>query len=423
MARDQHDGDGHAEPGDEAGNDVEGLREGAGEGAGDGAEDQPDNDDSGDDGDGDGDNCADSSDSGGDDEHGVHATAPDARLTDLLRGDTSAAQSALAELRTRHRRAVLRYARLCTADEPAARQLTAQTFTMAVGETVRGLDPSGPWRHHLLILTGRVAASWAADERADRLAPGLTAHFGETDPATGPRLLAAFQSLPARVQGLVWYGLVEQEPEERTALFLGCTREDVTYESEPAFQALRHSVLTALLARSANPSCQDFRRLIEEAAHPENPRHSTDLQDHMAHCGHCAGGYRELAALRDTPRTALAEGLLAWRGTAYVMGGSAETRSRGGTATVTDARWRPSRRLALVAAALAVAAVPLLYLLASGGSEPAPAAAAHTPDRPPVATAPATASARPSASPSGTGKSPGPERTSSPSKSPSPTAT
>ncbi|MBA2806683.1 ricin-type beta-trefoil lectin domain protein [Streptomyces sp. KM273126] len=387
---------------------------------------------------------------GGGDEHGVHATTPDARLTDLLRGDTSTAQHALDELRARHRAVLLAYARRYTAGEPDARQLTEEVFRLAAGETVRGLDPKTPWRHHLLLLTHRVAASWATDDRAVHLAPGLLPRLGEPEPTTEPRLLAAFQALPTRVQGLVWYGVVDEEPDERTATFLGCTREDVTYGAEPAFQALRQSVLTSLLARSANPDCQDFRRLIEEAAHPENPRHSPDLQDHMAHCGHCAGAYQELTALRDTPRTALAEGLLAWDGTAYVLGGSARSRTAGASAGArtragTGARtgagttatgtasggtrwpsWLPSRRLTLASAALAVAAAPLLvYLLSPAGSDQRQAAAVQPSTRPTAETAPASLTPDPTPTPTAVSPTPTPTptRTSRPPKTPSPTPT
>ena len=216
---------------------------------------------------------------GGDDAgSGMYSTASDAQLTELLRADTPTAYPALRELRLRHRPAVLSYARLCTVGESAARQLTAQAFALAARDTARGIDPRGPWRHQLLLLAGRVAASWAAplDHRASRLDPGLLALLRETSGPDGPvpPMLDAFQSLPSRVQGLIWYGVVDEEPDARTTALLGAVPQDVTYGKQPAFQALRQACLKTRLARSGNPRCQDFRRLIEEAAHPENPRYS-----------------------------------------------------------------------------------------------------------------------------------------------------
>ncbi|WUC51726.1 RICIN domain-containing protein [Streptomyces sp. NBC_00554] len=367
---------------------------------------------------------------------GMYSTASDAQLTELLRADTPTAYPALRELRLRHRPAVLSYARLCTVGESAARQLTAQAFALAARDTARGIDPPGPWRHQLLLLAGRVAASWAAplDHRASRLDPGLLALLRRTSSPDGPvpPMLDAFQSLPSRVQGLIWYGVVDEVPDVRTTALLGAVPQDVAYGKQPAFQALRQACLKTRLARSGNPRCQDFRRLIEEAAHPENPRYSADLNAHMTHCAHCATAYEELGALRDTPRTALAEGLLPWGGAAYVMGHGGETVPARSPAS---SSWPPSRRFVLASAALGVAVAPLLlFLLTSGGSEPGQAASAvSTPAAPPPVTVTATVSVTPSPSvspspslspsPSRTTKSPSPRPTSTPSKTPKPSPT
>ncbi|WP_055490233.1 RICIN domain-containing protein [Streptomyces sp. TP-A0356] len=358
-------------------------------------------------------------------EGGMHSAVSDTRLTELLRTDTPTAYPALRELRTRHRPAVHTYARLCTVDETAARQLTAQAFALAARDTARGSDPHGPWRHQLLLLTGRVTAAWATDERVTRLDAALLTQLRSAgSEGSTPPMLAAFQALPIRVQGLVWYGLVEQEPAERTAGLLGLSPQDVTYGIEPAFQALRQSLLRTRLAASGNPRCQDFRRLIEESVRPDTPRYSADLHAHMAHCGHCATAYEELSQLRDAPRAALAEGLLPWGGTAYVMGDADESAAAG---TSRLPAWWPSRRLALAATAVGVALAPLLvYLLTSGGSGPARAASdVVTPKPQPVVTVTATVSLTPSPTPtpSPTTQSPSPTPTPPPSpttRSPSP---
>jgi len=353
---------------------------------------------------------------------GIFSTVSDARLTELLRADTSTAYPALRELRLRHRPAVLSYARLLTVGEHAARQLTAQAFALAARDTARGIDPPGPWRHQLLLLAGRVAASWAVDERGGRLDPGLLAHLRQAGPAGPvPPILDAFRALPTRVQGLVWYGVVDEEPDAGTATLLGVTPTDVTYGKGPAFQALRQACVKARLARSGNPRCQDFRRLIEEAAHPESPRYSADLQAHMAHCAHCEAAYEELVALRDSPRETLAEGLLPWDGTAYVLGRTDETRTSPEGAAGWG--WLPSRRVVLASAALGVAVAPLLLLLlTSGGSEPQSAGAVRTPQAPPPVTVTATVLLTPSPSPtpSRATKSPSSKHSSTPSPTPPP---
>ncbi|PWI15905.1 ricin-type beta-trefoil lectin domain protein [Streptomyces sp. Act143] len=355
----------------------------------------------------------------------VHADASDARLTGLLRTDTATAYAALLELRARHREPGLAYARLCTTSESAARQLAAQVFTTAARETARGTDPGVPWRHRLLLLTVRSASSWAADDRAAGLDPGLLLILNTSAPGgPPPPMLAAFRSLPARAQGLVWYRLVEREPETRTAVLLGLTREDVVYGTEPALQSLAQACPRFRLAASDDPDCADFRRLIEESVRPGTPRDSADLRAHMALCVHCTAAYEELSALRDNPRTALAEGLLPWAGTAYV---TRETAGERVGAPGSPRTWPRHRRVVLTSVALGVAVTPLVLLLMAQSSSPrGPQDTARTPAPvvpPPVTvTATATVSAAPTPSPTSRppSPSPSPSRTARPTPSPSP---
>ncbi|MEU6494595.1 RICIN domain-containing protein [Streptomyces sp. NPDC049097] len=362
----------------------------------------------------------------------VAAGPSDARLTGLLRADTATSYRALQELRSRHRRSVLAYARLCTTSEPAARQLAGQAFTLAARETARGIDPGVPWRHRLLLLTVRLALSWATDERAAGLDPGLLLVMNTAGPGGPvPPVLPAFQSLASRTQGLIWYCVVEREPADRTAGFLGLGPEDVRYGTEQALHAMGQACLRSRLAASDDPRCGDFRRLIEESVRPDNPRFSGDLHAHMVRCAHCTAAYEELTALRDAPRTALAEGLLPWGGTAYAEHGMSEplTHPRAARAT-----WPPGRRLALASAALGLALAPLLVFLLSPEDSPGrhtAGASVGTRPEPPAVTVTATvsvhppASPTPSPSPSATSKHPSPTRSSRPPKptpKPGPTA-
>lgn len=354
---------------------------------------------------------ADGSDDGvetGDTGGGPHADASDARLTELLRADTATVLPALRELRARHLPRVLAHARHCTAGEPAARRLAAQAFTLAARETARGAEPGVPVRLRLLLLTARLTAAWARDERSGGVDAGLLLVLNTAGPeGPVPPLLAAFRSLPTRVQGLVWYGIVEQEPEERTAGFLGLTRQDVVHGTPQALKALAQACLRARLAASEDPRCGDFRRLIEEAVRPDHPRASLDLHAHMARCDHCSAAFEEQSALRDHPRTAVAEGLLPWGGAAYVAQRPADPPPG---ARARPSAWPPSRRYALASAALGVALTPLLlFLLTSNDGTPRQrAAGAVTVPTPPVrVTVTATVSATPPApSPSATSRPP-----------------
>lgn len=367
-------------------------------------------------------------DDGRDSGPGAHAGASDARLTELLRADTATAYTALQELRARHHAPVLGYARLCTPNASMARQLAAQAFALAARQTARGVDPGLPWRHRLLLLTATSAGTWAMDERAAGLDAGLLLVLSTTGPSGPvPPMLTAFQTLSSRTQGLIWYGVVEREPVERTAALLGLTREDVRYGTAPALQQLARACLRTRLAASDAPDCPDFGRLIEESVRPDSPRDSADLHAHMAHCPHCTTAYEELSALRDAPRRVLAEGLLPWGGAAYLAGGAGEEETARPPAQRSwPERGRPSdrHRIVLVSAALGVALLPLVAFLAAqgGSSSQDPVGSVGTPVSVPPVTVTATVSATPStSSPS---PSPSPSRSSkspSPTKSPTPT--
>ncbi|MGW2722807.1 ricin-type beta-trefoil lectin domain protein [Streptomyces sp. NPDC001492] len=359
--------------------------------------------------------------SGGIPRNEVLAGASDARLTELLRTSAPTLYPALQELRARHQPSVLGYARLCTASESAARDLAAQAFTLAARQTARGTEPLVPLRLQLLLLTGQLAASWAAGERAGGLDPGLLLLLTTAGPDVPvPPMLTAFRSLPSRAQGLVWYGIVEQETEDGTAAFLGLTREDVGHETASALQAMGQACLRARLTASADPRCGNFGRLIEESVRPHSPRTSADLRAHMVHCAHCTTAYEELSALRDAPRTALAEGLLPWAGKAYV------TRPEAPRPKVRAdvSPWPPSRRLLLTSVAVGVALAPLLIFLLSQAASPSSppqeaAGSVGTPTIPAPVTVTVSAAPSPSPSPSASSKSPSPKRSSTPSKRPS----
>ncbi|MFJ9179494.1 ricin-type beta-trefoil lectin domain protein [Streptomyces sp. NPDC102360] len=399
---------------------------------------------------------------------GAHATAPDHRLVAQLRGDTPTAFQALGELRGRHRHALLAYARVCADDTDAARQLGAQAFARAAREVARGVEPRGSWRHHALLLVHRTAAEWAADERRARLAPGLLGALGSPDAHRAPALLAAFHTLPARTQTLLWHSVVDGDSDAATGIAVAAPARDVAQARSAALDALRGACLAARVARAQGTHCRGYGRLIEEATRacrggragsgsgawyvrsqggggrrrewglpcsseaeslgksstddnaasvrtrprepgptpttgpgPGRPRGTADLDAHLARCPSCTAAYLELTALRDDPRRALAEGLLPWGGTDYLLTEAPATAPPAAPAPApapptaaprrhrakppTRADRRPARRarrkdprhhtpvratpmgFALASAAVGVALVPLLILTLTEG--------------------------------------------------------
>ncbi|MFF5013410.1 ricin-type beta-trefoil lectin domain protein [Streptomyces sp. NPDC001165] len=353
--------------------------------------------------------------------------APDARIVELLRTASPTAYPALQELRRRHQAAVLAYARLCATGESTARRLAAEALATAARDMARGVEPTVPLRHHLLLVAARSAVSWARDERAAGLDPGLllVLNSGALPGLPTPPLLPAFQSLSSRIQGLLWYGVLEQEPPERTAALLGLGPSDVVYDTPQALKALAQACLRHRLAASDDPRCADFRRLIEEAVRPDAPRYSADLDAHTTHCPYCAAAIEDLTALRDTPGQALAEGLLPWRGTSYVQDTAATPPGpKSSPSRPVWPGWPPRRRYLLASAALGVALAPLLVFLLAPSDDPHGQPVAATPTPPPVTvTATVSVSPSPSPTPSRTAKSPSPTPTSHRPVTPSPSPT
>ncbi|MCX4515511.1 RICIN domain-containing protein [Streptomyces sp. NBC_01619] len=425
----------------------------------------------------------------------------DAELTERIRSGAPQAHPAVQELKRRHLPAVLAYARLCGRNQTAGTQLALQALRLASEEACRGIEPRGQWRHHLLTLVQRVGAAWAVSSRRDRLAPDFaswidetaqstataqttttaqstttatgaatgTATAGEPGPGsaaprrrpseassdTSSAMLAGFYRLPALTRGVVWYAVVDQEPDATVATCVGVRPDLVADLRAKAPESLRRAFLQAYLERG-DRKCLGYRRIIEAAARPGDRRHSGDLTLHLAECPRCTRLVAELTRMVDDPRPVFAEHLLGWRGAEYTtrlpvpgQAGTASARIPGpattsgtgppgprnrlgagvtgflggsrtwqGDATTADGARRPSRSAVLVAAAVAAATVTVVtgtvLVAASGDPEPSRAAVAL----PTAAVVPPIASASPPAAPSA---APTRQPSQRPTRSPGPT--
>ncbi|WP_455358666.1 ricin-type beta-trefoil lectin domain protein [Streptomyces sp. SYSU K21746] len=269
------------------------------------------------------------------DEQPVYAALPDAELTERIRAGAPTAHPATQELKRRHLPAVLTYARLCGRNQVAGYQLAVQAFDLAAQETCRGIEPLGNWRHHLLMLVQRVGLNWAAGSRRDRLEPDFAAWIDDTAEFTAPgwpeprclrpeaasALLTGFYRLPELTRGILWYAVVDEEPDATVAAFLGVHPNLVPDLRIKAQDAMRQACIQASLERAGDRRCQGFRRIIEAAARPGDRRYSEDLAHHLAECPSCTRLLAELARMADDPRGVCAEGLLRWGGAAYAAGG------------------------------------------------------------------------------------------------------
>ncbi|MFE3328949.1 ricin-type beta-trefoil lectin domain protein [Streptomyces sp. NPDC059176] len=385
----------------------------------------------------------------------------DAELTERIRSGAPTARPATQELRRRHLSSVLEYARLCGRNQVAGNQLAVQAFGIAAQEARRGIGPRGNWRHHLLLLVQRVGLTWASDSRRERLAPDFVAWIDDTAEAraladvtaadlpeqrrlpfeASAAMLTGFYRLPELARNVLWYSVVDEEPDASVATFLRVHRDVVPDVRRQAEGTMRLAFLQAYLERSRDERCLGFRRIIEAAARPGDRRRSEDLVLHLAECPRCSWLVDELTLMAEHPRMVLAEGLLRWGGTAYVSAllphgslradSAARGTATGGRAPVEGPG--PSRRVRglravgpplsravfLVGAAAAVASALVAGTLAATASEgprpgpgrsaaPSPRTAHPTPS---VATAPPSQSPSPSESPSSPAPTPTPTPT------------
>ncbi|MGW1882457.1 ricin-type beta-trefoil lectin domain protein [Streptomyces sp. NPDC001970] len=262
-------------------------------------------------------------------------TLPDGEITERIRSGAPRAFPANQELKRRHLPAVLAYARLCGRNQVAGNQLAVQAFDLAARETSRGIEPRGNWRHHLLMLVQRVGLTWAAGSRRDRLAPDFVTWIDNTADAPAPGLpearrlrpdassamLTGFYRLPELTRGVLWYAVVDEEPDAAVATFVG-VRPNLVPELRPKAQdAMRRAYIQAYLEHGEDKKCLGFRRIIEAATRPGDRRHSEDLALHLAECASCTRLVTELARMADDSRAVLAEGLLGWGGAAYAAHG------------------------------------------------------------------------------------------------------
>ncbi|MGI5404729.1 ricin-type beta-trefoil lectin domain protein [Streptomyces sp. CA-135486] len=396
------------------------------------------------------------------DETPLYTALSDAELTERIRAGAPRAYPAVQELKRRHLPNVLTYARLCGRNQVAGNQLAVQTFDLAAQEACRGIEPRGNWRHHLLMLVQRVGLSWADSSRVDRLEPDFVAWIDDTADITAPGLpeprrlrfeessamLTGFYRLPELTRGVLWYALVDEEPDATVAGFLGVEPNLVPELREKAQNAMRQAYVRAYLERCGDRKCLGFRRIIEVSARPGDGRRSEDLTLHLTECPSCTRLVAELTRMADKPQAVFAEGLLGWGGAAYVARGpvrglldavpvqpdrskptagmsAASAKSPQGDGMPRKSAWRPSMPVVLVAVAVALAGVVVagtLLAAASGNSGPArdraeepplreswPTEATPTPTPTPSASPTAAPSKKPSPSPSATSSAPAPK--------------
>ncbi|MFE0188035.1 RNA polymerase sigma factor [Streptomyces sp. NPDC058989] len=237
------------------------------------------------------------------------STRNDAELTLAVR--ESADAEALAELYTRHRPAVLAYARTCCRDRPhLAEDLVSEAFARTM-ETVRGGGgPETEWRPYLIVVVRNIAIAWGLAARRTELSDDIDRRLGhlrdiliqESGEDTVLRqveqdmTLRGYRTLPGRWQTVLWHTVVEELPTDRAGSLMGLSASGVSSLAARAREALREAYLAAHAHEAAGEACRHYAPLIAAMVRSPTRRSggNRDLSRHLSDCRMCRGVLRHL---------------------------------------------------------------------------------------------------------------------------------
>jgi hypothetical protein len=286
-----------------------------------------------------------------------------------------------AALMSQHWEAVLSYAELCTAAPEEAPFLAAEAFPRAVREHQPLHGPHFAWRPRLLVAVRDAAAQREAQGTGGSLHPALRSWlYAEADAKARGRQRVArggFEDLPEQDKWLLWHADVELRPTTETALLVGLDPARAGTEVMRARELFREACLRAHVLGLADNECRGYARLLDVATRTPQSVTPGDLQQHLHRCPECSQAAACLSLHAGGLPRALAEGVLGWEGSAYLVkrrAAAAETavgvpKARFRYTQGTGAQARSSRRV-LTAAALAVPVAAVLITLVGvpGGS-------------------------------------------------------
>jgi RNA polymerase sigma factor (sigma-70 family) len=244
----------------------------------------------------------------------MNAPADVTRLDDLELASQAREghQVAVAELWTRHHRAVLDTARRMARQDRDAQELASDVFSGLLAALASGGGPTGSVRAYLVASVRHAAAGRARhpgrnDVLVDDHAAFERASATDGDPvavASELRLVReAFATLPRRWQQVLWRTAVDHESNGAVADQLGLTPNAVAALAHRARQGLRVAYVQVHASRGAvDPGCAPY--VGQLAALLGKGSRAGDVAAHVAECEACTGRLAELAQIPSRPHPA-----------------------------------------------------------------------------------------------------------------------
>ena len=244
----------------------------------------------------------------------------DAELITRYRAGDDRAASVLF---TRHHQSAVRFAARL-AGRSSADDLAAEAFSQVLAALRNGRGPDVAFRAYLItsIRNTHINSSkrdgrltWVEDHEQTG---SLTASADETALRSESELLAqAFATLPERWQTVLWHTNVEDDSTADVGRLLGITPSAVAALAYRAREGLRQAYLSAHVAATDDPSCQEVRESLPAYSRGRlGPLDSRRIEQHLDDCSACAAVLADLRGITSDLPALLVPALLGSAGAA-----------------------------------------------------------------------------------------------------------
>jgi RNA polymerase sigma factor (sigma-70 family) len=212
---------------------------------------------------------------------------------------------AVGELFARHRKPGLRLARSYRASDPE--DLVSEAFERVLTAIRRGRGPDEAFRPYLFVTIRRLAGDHAAQRPAeaplDELPESLVAltEANVEDLTDRALAIAAFTSLPDRLQTVLWHTAVEGHRPREVARATGMPANTVSVMASRARERLRQSYLQAHLGSTCPEACRYPRAHLGRYVRGKLARrHRAQVDEHLEGCQPCRALADELSDVNRT---------------------------------------------------------------------------------------------------------------------------
>ncbi|GAV37773.1 RICIN domain-containing protein [Streptomyces acidiscabies] len=256
---------------------------------------------------------------------GRHPGDSDRDLVAQIGAAGDGSSRAVALLLARHWRATHEYAAICLAARGQSPQLVAAAaFHRVLGRLAAGRT-GGALRPQFLVAVRDIVREWAGADAVPAALPelgktvggrGLRASRAGT-PERRKLAEAAFRSLPAASQCLLWHAEVEAEPISIPAGLLGVDELTAGAGLREARTQFRTACVRAHRELAPSDRCRFYNRLLDVPLRRGGSL-LPDVRDHLAECRYCRHAAEQLSFFDDALDILLAETVLGWGGRRYL---------------------------------------------------------------------------------------------------------